>query len=93
MTGVQTCALPISAEQTGGFTTDELVELGRKAGLTGPDYVSGVQEDRYADWVVERDGAFQAEDPQGTPAALLDGRPVDADVLYDPEALGALVRG
>jgi hypothetical protein len=81
------------AEQTGGFTTDELVEAGRRAGLTSPEYVSGVQEGRHADWVVEREAAFLAQDPDGTPQALLDGEWVDAQVLYDPEALGALVRG
>ena len=80
-------------EQTDGFTTDDLVELGRRAGLTSPDFVAGVQEGRYADWVVGRDEAFQAQDPQGTPQAQLDGQWVDARVLYDPEALGALVRG
>ena len=76
-------------EQTDGFTADELVELGRRAGLTSPDFVSGVREGRYADWVVERDEAFQA---QGTPQALLDGEWVDPQALYDPEALGALIR-
>ncbi|GAB4082002.1 thioredoxin domain-containing protein [Modestobacter muralis] len=81
------------AEQTGGFTTDELVELGRRAGLTGPEFVSGVQQGRHADWVVEREEAFLAQDPDGTPQAQLDGEWVDAQVLYDPEALGALVRG
>ena len=80
-------------EQTGGFTTDDLLELGRKAGLTSPDYAAGVQEGRYEGWAVERDEAFQAQDPQGTPQAQLDGQWVDAEVLYDPEALGALIRG
>ena len=81
------------AEQTGGFTTDELVEAGRRAGLTSPEFAAGVQEGRYADWVVEREGAFLAQDPDGTPQAQLDGQWVNAQVLYDPEALGALVRG
>jgi hypothetical protein len=31
-------------------------------------------------------------DPQGTPAALLDGDPVDSGKLYDPQALGDLLR-
>ena len=33
------------------------------------------------------------EDPQGTPAALRDGEPVDSSALYDGAALGALLRG
>jgi hypothetical protein len=80
-------------EHTGGFTTGDLLELGRQAGLAGPDYVAGVREGRYEAWALQMDEAFQEQDPQGTPAALLDGELVDPTVLYDPEALGALIRG
>lgn len=79
-------------EHSGGFTVDDLLGLGRAVGLDQPGFVSGVREGRYEPWVVEVDRAFQDQDPQGTPAALLDGRPVDPSVLYDPEALGALLR-
>jgi predicted DsbA family dithiol-disulfide isomerase len=80
-------------EHSGGFTVDDLLGLGRRAGLDGPDFAAGVREGRYEDWVVEVDRAFQEQDPHGTPAALLDGEPVDQDVLYDGAALGALLRG
>ena len=80
-------------EHSGGFTADDLVELGRRAGLQDPSYVSGVREGRYEEWVTEVDRAFGEQDPEGTPAALLDGRPVEQAVLYDPDALGALLRG
>ncbi len=33
------------------------------------------------------------QDPEGMPAALLDGEPVDPAALYDGRALGALLRG
>jgi hypothetical protein len=79
-------------EGTGGFTSADLLSLGRRVGLSGPDYVSGVEESRYAAWVVGVEEGFQAQDPQGTPAAWLDGHAVDPRVLYDPEALAALVR-
>ena len=81
------------AEHSGGFTVEDLVDLGRRAGLQSPAFVDGVREGRYEPWVVQVDRAFQEQDPQGTPAALLDDRPVDSAVLYDPEALGALLRG
>jgi hypothetical protein len=51
-----------------------------------------VREGRYEARVLRVDQAFQAEDPHGTPAALLDGEPVDSSALYDREALGALLR-
>jgi hypothetical protein len=43
--------------------------------------------------VIEVDQGFQDQDPQGTPAALLDGKPVDSGTLYDAHALGELLRG
>jgi len=79
-------------EGTGGFTAADLIEVGRQAGLSGAEYEDGVRDGRYERWVLEVDRAFGDQDPEGTPAALLDGRPVDFDVLYDPEALGAVIR-
>jgi hypothetical protein len=80
------------AENSGGFTVTDLMDLGRRAGLTTPDYEGGVQEGRYEQWVVEVERAFADQDPQGTPAGMLDGQPVAVKVLYNPEALGALIR-
>ncbi len=79
-------------EQTGGFTATDLVDLGRRAGLTSPDFESGVRQGRYEEWVAVVDRAFEEQDPEGTPAGVLDGRPVERKVLYDPETLGALIR-
>ncbi len=78
-------------EGTGGFTTATLLELGRHVGLTGTDYVSGVEECRYEAWVLSTEERFQRQDPQGTPAAWLDGEPVDGRVLTDTRRLGAIV--
>jgi hypothetical protein len=80
-------------EQTGGFTATDLIELGRGAGLASPGYEDGVRDGRYEEWVVSVDRDFQGQDRRGTPFGILDGRPVEAQVLYDPERLGALVRG
>ena len=79
-------------EHSGGFTSEDLLDLGSRVGLTSADYVAGVQEGRYEGWVREIDEAFEAQDPEGTPFALLDGRPIDSGSLYDPDALGALIR-
>jgi hypothetical protein len=79
-------------EQSGGFSTQELLNLGSHVGLTSADYVAGVQQGRYESWVREIDEVFGEQDPRGTPFALLDGRPIDSESLYDPERLGALIR-
>jgi protein-disulfide isomerase len=80
-------------EHSGGFTTEDLLELGRRAGLTGPGYAAAVRQGRYESWVREIEAVFASQDPEGTPSAVLDGEPVDSETLYDPEALGALIRG
>src|ERR1700744_6133465 len=79
-------------EQSGGFTTDDLLALGRHVGLTGDDFIAAVTQGRYEDWVREIEDVFAGQDPQGTPAAILDNQPLDAETLYDPDALGALIR-
>jgi predicted DsbA family dithiol-disulfide isomerase len=79
-------------ERSGGFTTEDLLDLGSRVGLTSADYVAGVRDGRYERWVREIDEAFEEQDPRGTPFAVLDGRPIDSDRLYDPDALGALIR-
>ena len=80
-------------EGSGGFTVTDLLALGQKVGLTSTLYTTGVQENRYQGWILRCEESFQAEDPQGTPAAWLDGRPVDGGALGDPTALGALLGG
>lgn len=80
-------------EGTGGFTIEDLLRLGAQQGLTDSDYVSGVREARYERWVVERENAYQAQDPQGTPAAWLNGKPIDPNVLFDRASFESLLRG
>jgi predicted DsbA family dithiol-disulfide isomerase len=80
------------AEGTGGFTADDLVGLGASAGL-GEDYAAGVREGRFTAWVLAAEDRFAEEDPDGTPMLFVDGERLDPGVLYDPEALGAALRG
>ncbi len=79
-------------EHSGGFTIVDLLDLGSRAGITSADYVAGVREGRYERWVREIDEVFEEQDPNGTPFGVLDGRPIDSESLYDPDALGALIR-
>jgi hypothetical protein len=79
-------------EHSGGFTTEDLLDLGRRVDITSAEYVAGVREGRYEAWVREIEEAFGEQDPEGTPFGVLDGRPIDSESLYDPDALGALIR-
>lgn len=80
-------------EQSGGFTSDDLLELGRRAGLDGAPFSEAVRQTRYRSWVGETERRFAEQDPDGTPFGLLDGRPLASDTLYDPDRLGAAIRG
>ena len=59
-------------EHSGGYTSEDLLDLGSRAGLTSADYVAGVREGRYETWVREIDDVFEEEDPKGTPFAAAD---------------------
>jgi protein-disulfide isomerase len=80
-------------EGTGGFTTEDLLRLGAQVGLSGQDFVSGVQKARYETWVLRREQVYQAQDPQGTPAAWLDGNPIDPRELFDQRKFERRLRG
>jgi protein-disulfide isomerase len=79
-------------EGSGGFTIEDLLRIGADAGLTGSDFVAGVREARYQTWVLRREDLYQRKDPQGTPAAWLDGDPLDSNVLFDARLLGGRLR-
>ena len=66
----------------GGFTTQDLLSLGAQVGLTGSDFVAGVRQGLYKEWVPSRESLYKAEDPQD-PAAWLNGSPIDSGVLFD----------
>ena len=70
-------------EGTGGFTIDDLLELGARVGLHDRTFISGVRQARYEQWVLSRGTRFAREDPQGTPAAWLNGRRIDPRLLFE----------
>ena len=79
-------------EGTGGFTIEDLLRLGAQVGLAAQDFVSGVREDRYERWVPRQETLYQTEDPQGTPAAWLNGSPLDSTVLLDRRKFDMVLR-
>jgi hypothetical protein len=80
-------------EGTGGFTTGDLLRLGVQVGLNDSAFVSGVREARYEQWVLGTEAVYRSEDPQGTPAAWLNGNSMDPDVLFDRPAFESHLRG
>lgn len=79
-------------EHSGGYTIEDLLDGGRRAGLTTQEYVTAVREGRYEPWVLAHEQVFREQDPAGTPAGLLDGQLLESDTLRDPDLLGAAIR-
>ncbi len=79
-------------EQTGGFTTEDLLAAGQRAGITDDDFAHGVREGRYEAWVRGAESQFQTEDPDGTPVLYLDGQRVADAAVYSPEELSTLLK-
>ncbi|WP_435193539.1 DsbA family protein [Streptomyces sp. NRRL F-5630] len=64
-------------ESVDGFTTARLLALAAKVeGLRGPAFDKAVRTMRYADFVAASEAALERDGIQGTPAFVLDGRPV-----------------
>jgi protein-disulfide isomerase len=80
------------SQGSAGYSADDLVALGRRAGLHDPNYATAIRQGRYEQWARKRDKVFQDQNQQGTPTAFLDGQPVASEVLYDPRTLGAPMR-
>ena len=80
-------------EGTGGFTTEDLLHLGARVGLTGVGLRLGCANGPLRAVGVEPgEAAFETQDPQGTPAAWLDGQPLDSRVLFDRSAFEGALR-
>lgn len=80
-------------EHSGGFSTDDLLTLSRTAGLSSGSFEAAVRAGVFQAWVQRADLVFADENPEGPPAARLDGRLLHRDLLFDPDALGAVLRG
>ena len=79
-------------EQTGGFTVEDLLALGEKAGITSSEFEERVKDQRYAAWARVIDDQASKDGNVGTPELILDGQKVPLGASFDPAALDALLR-
>lgn len=80
-------------EQTGGFTVEDLLALGAKAGITSKEFEAAVRDQRYAAWARVIDDQASKDGNVGTPELRLDGRAVPLGTAFEPARLDALLRG
>jgi protein-disulfide isomerase len=73
-------------EKTGGYTTSDLLELGAGVGLTSRNFTAAVKNLSYGNWVRRVDDLGSRAGNVQTPEVLMDGHPIDSDVLLDPAA-------
>lgn len=79
------------AERSGGYTIDDLLALGRAAGLTSAQFQKDVRTQRYATWARKTDDTASKAGNVGTPELHLDGKVVPLSVLLKPTALAPLL--
>jgi protein-disulfide isomerase len=78
------------AEEGAGYTDEELITFGEKAGITGADlttYKACVADNTYVGWANNSAAAFYAANIQGTPFGMLDGVEVPTQILADEASL------
>lgn len=62
-----------------GLTDDELVAIGREAGIDEPAFGESVRAGRYLDWVADVSERAAASGVDGIPSVFVAGERVDAD--------------
>ncbi|MFD1937724.1 MULTISPECIES: DsbA family protein [Nonomuraea] len=75
-------------ETVEGFKTAELVELGKEAGVTAPDFATCVTSQKHADaYVAASDKTIAANSLSGTPTVKLNGKKMDQNTAFVPSEL------
>lgn len=77
------------AEGGPGLSDAKLIELGKAAGATSPEFERGVNDEKYADWVTALTETASKQGVTSTPTVLVDGEQVSDPTV---EAVQAAVR-
>lgn len=83
------------AENDGGFEQDNLVELGRQAGLAGDDFGAFedcVRDGTYEGWITDRTGRASEEGVRGTPTVLINDQVLNLQAVTVEQPLPDLLR-
>lgn len=77
-------------ERSGGFTTDDLLALGRGVGLDSAQYVDAVKSMKYAGWVATVDDRASKDGNVGTPQLVrVGGKALSIQETLDPQLFKA----
>jgi protein-disulfide isomerase len=81
------------AEGSEGFSTTDLEQWGRQAGVTDASFASCVAGNQKAAAVESATSAALASGVRGTPTGRLDGTDLSTTKLFDPDSLRAAITG
>ncbi|MFE3447856.1 DsbA family protein [Nonomuraea sp. NPDC059194] len=75
-------------ETVEGFSTAQLVELGKEAGVTAPDFAQCVTSQKHAQaYVAASDKTIAANNLKGTPTVKLNGKDMEQNTVFVPSEL------
>jgi protein-disulfide isomerase len=77
-----------AGENTGAWTDDALIALGRKAGVTGDGFAQCVRDGRYNEWTQQVDQKSSERGVTGTPTVFVNGTELSRDA-YTPAGIRA----
>jgi protein-disulfide isomerase len=77
-------------EGTGGYTVDQLRQLGRSVGLTSQTFTQCVEGNTYGEWVRAVQHSFDTSGLHGTPSVLLNGTLLSAEQMT-PDGFAAVM--
>jgi protein-disulfide isomerase len=78
-------------ENSGALTTDRLLQLGGRVGLTDDRFASCVRDDRYVPWVRQVTDEGSRRGVNGTPTLFLNGKELPLDQVQTPQDLERVV--
>ena len=82
------------SNEGGGYTTAQLLDFGKQAGITGDAYTTFekcVNDNTYLGWAVNADNEMSSHGISGTPTGILNGTELPQGTLSDKAALDAAV--
>lgn len=82
----------VQLEEGTQITVEAILGTARDAGIIDADFERGLRDGRHEAWVLAVAEEFSGQNQVGTPAMVLDSEPVQTAVLFDPDALGRLIR-
>jgi protein-disulfide isomerase len=78
-------------ENSGGYSTDNLLRFGSQVGLTTSEFTDCVRKSRHAGWVAQVQDKSSKDNIVQTPTVFLNGKVLDTNVALQPDQFKAAI--